>query len=309
MTDEKYSTLFSEEVLRQYRNKWIHTAILAGPDIDKDAVHEGVKFVYEISDYAPPKDIYILDSPAAMQKKARELLGVDTYVSISYTLSYSAGWVGFYDVFLCETDLLSGQPKEYFIKYKAFMESGAFMAIYMDEAALVCRRPQFIRRDEENRLHHDTLPALEFIDGSKYYFLDGTAFDAELFKKVSDKTITLEEINAIENGDQRAIAYKYGLPVDTMLKDMKAVLVNTGTRGTRLWKIDNFYNTNTTAWAMDMDCPTGRRFLEFVEPDVAERAMREHPDNAAEYCQAWAYKGPGGESITLDEYTAVQHHG
>lgn len=294
---------FEDSLLDEYTAKWCGLALTAGTQIDEVALRKGVDLIYRLAKFDPPQQVIICDSPDEVQKTAQRLLGVDSYVSYSATSLSNVGWVSFYDVFCRETDVMDAELKALFMEYCEFLESGVFAAIYLDEVAIVSRRPRVLRRDEEFRLHHDQLPAIEFEDGFKLFSLDGIVFEEDLFRKVSSKTITLEEINAIQNADQRACAYKWGLPPLTMLKDMNAELVNTGSRGTQLFKIPNFFDTGTTQYAILMPCPTGRTFLEFVEPEVAERCIRDYPDDSSEAAQSAAY------GISYEEYTSIVLHG
>lgn len=61
---------------------------------------------------------------------------------------------------------------------------------------------------ENKRLSSTTGPAIEWADGYKLYSINGVAFDEDLWKKVTNKNVKMSEIFAIENVEQRRVAYE-----------------------------------------------------------------------------------------------------
>src|SRR5690606_30200555 len=116
-------------------------------------------------------------------------------------------------------------------KYVQYMKSGQFMGVYLDGLAVVCRRPQAVRRDDELRLHHDELPAIEWRDGYKLYFIHGQAFDEKTFKRITSQKMTLKEVMDMRNADERTMAFSMLRP-DRLLKGVEAEHIHTGIRGT-----------------------------------------------------------------------------
>jgi hypothetical protein len=203
------------------------------------------------------------------------------------TLAYYASWVAWADLF----EAYGIVKNDKFAEYKKYMRSGQFMGVYLDGLAVVCRRPAKVRRDDDLRLHHDQKPAIEWRDGYKLYFLHGQAFDEPLFNKIAGQKMTLKDVMDIKEEGMRTMAFSMLRP-DRLLKAVGAVLINTGERGTKLYKVDNFAtkvlgNTRTmadsTQYCMVMnDASTDRIFLEWTPPEVGK-----HGD--ADLCQAHAW--------------------
>ena len=141
------------------------------------------------------------------------------------------------------------------------------------------RKPEV--KMEDGRLHSDQVPAVSFKDGYELYYLDGVNFPKELWEKVISKEMTLSEIMKIEISDQRTVALKYN--PQAIIKE-NAQLIHKDDRNNELYLVENSeINTLTNfpkMYFVKMICPTGRVFIEGVEPKFAE----EHP-NATE-CQA-----------------------
>ena len=179
------------------------------------------------------------------------------------------------------------------------MRSGQFMGVYLDGLAVVCRRPQAVRRDDELRLHHDELPAIEWRDGFKLYFLHGQAFDEKLFKRISSKKMTLKEVMNMKNADERTMAFSMLRP-DRLLKGVGAELINTGQRGTKLYEVKNFMDTGETEYCMVMDdASTDRVFLEWVVPEVGRQRN-------ADLAQASGWIDSRGKPIPEEDYLSLQ---
>jgi hypothetical protein len=65
-----------------------------------------------------------------------------------------------------------------------------------------------VKIDSRNRFHSLTNPSVEWKKGAKFYYIQGINFKEDLWKKISDKSITPKEVFAIENTEQRRIAYE-----------------------------------------------------------------------------------------------------
>jgi len=146
---------------------------------------------------------------------------------------------------------------------------------------MICARPIRIARNENGQLHSDQVKAIEYPDGWGLYALDGVILPEELFQKIISKQMTLSEIMKIEISDQRTVALKYN--PQAIIKE-NAKLIHKDNRNNELYLVENSeINTLTNfpkMYFLKMVCPTGRVFIEGVEPKFAEA----HP-NATE-CQA-----------------------
>jgi hypothetical protein len=178
-------------------------------------------------------------------------------------------------------------------RFKKFLKSGAFMSVQLDGLAVVCRRPQAVRRDDQHRLHSDQKAAIEWRDGYKLHYIHGQFFEQKLWERVVSQKMTMKEVIEIQNADQRTMAWSMLRP-DRLLKGMKAELIHTGVKGTRLYKVKGFGKTvagrpadgDDTEYCMVMDdSSTDRQFLEWVEPEIGKQGD-------ADLCQATALQIP-----------------
>ena len=72
--------------------------------------------------------------------------------------------------------------------------------------AICSEKPIKCEFDQDRRLHSTTGRAVEYADGFGLYSIHGVHFDEALWTKVLSDSITIKEILAIQNADQRAIA-------------------------------------------------------------------------------------------------------
>jgi len=91
---------------------------------------------------------------------------------------------------------------------------------------IACERPTVISRDEQNRLHSTTGPALGYSDDFGFYYVDGIHVPRKVV--MNPANITIEEIKAENNAAVRRIyIQQYGLR--RFLKDTGAVKLDEAT--------------------------------------------------------------------------------
>jgi hypothetical protein len=174
-------------------------------------------------------------------------------------------------------------------------------------AALIVPMP--VLRFAERRhgvLHDDTGEmAIEWPDGSGYYFLHGTEFDKRLYDRVIGHQLLIQDIAALENADQRAIAMLY-LTFEQLVLDSGAERMDTGAKGTSLYRLplppriaddrrEGYGKFDYFIHMRDASHPE-REFIEWVDPELGEQCN-------AELCQAHAF------GISLEEWLAIQQEG
>ena len=123
------------------------------------------------------------------------------------------------------------------------------------------------------------------------WYLDGQHLEEDQWKQIVSKAMSFAEIMKIENADIRALALKYN-PI-AMLKS-NAKLIDISKRGNALYLIKdselNSFLAEPEIWFLKMTCPTGRVFVEGVEPNYARKHQK------ADMCQANAL------GLTLSQY-------
>jgi len=171
------------------------------------------------------------------------------------------------------------------------LENGLGIYFPMKEKLILAPIPRMIMQGE--RLHYDHGKAVEWKDGTGYYFLRGVQFEEELYNQIINKELTAEQTLKIGNADQRAAAISMLRP-DRLLKMLGAKHINTGIKGTKLYEVKNFMDTGQTEYCMHMkDASSDREFIEWVEPKIGKQGN-------ADLCQANAF------GIPLEDYLLME---
>jgi hypothetical protein len=93
-------------------------------------------------------------------------------------------------------------------KYKIFMDlvtNISFLVPY-EGIVFISENPKILWEDK--RLHSIEKPAVEYADGYGLYAIKGVRFEKELWEKVRKDLMSPKEVFAIENTEQRRIAYE-----------------------------------------------------------------------------------------------------
>jgi len=99
----------------------------------------------------------------------------------------------------------------HFLAYKDFLKTGCFLSIFLKGCVIISRRPKAIHMDAQGRLHKDGSPAIEWHDGSGYYFLNDVLVPREIAIQSAeslDPDLILTTNNA---GVRREIVRKIGI--------------------------------------------------------------------------------------------------
>ena len=173
------------------------------------------------------------------------------------------------------------------------------------DTVYICRKPIFLARDQQGRLHNETRMAIEWKDGTGFYYLHGVEFTKEIWQKIVSQKFTMKDLTEITDVDKRAVAIQMLKP-EALLKQIDAKLIHTGIKGTKLYKVERFAEKvlgdswneseleNSTEYCMLMSCPsTGRQFIEWVEPKVGKLGD-------ADLCQANAW------GIRKEDYLRIE---
>jgi hypothetical protein len=229
-----------------------------------------------------------------------------SWESLAWRADDFSFWDFFYQIGITEHEGLK--------KYLDYLHSGVFFSIFLTDFAIVCRRPKAIRRDTNNLLDSDQLPAIEWRDGYKLWSLHGVAFKEDVWKKVVSQELTLPELAKLELGaDQRAVAIQMLRP-DRLLEQLGAKKIATGLKYTKLqdmygedycaanfpwslntptelYEVKNFMDTGETEYCMKMEHPSikGKFYIEWCPPEIGRRGD-------ADYAQASAF------GMDIEEY-------
>jgi hypothetical protein len=215
--------------------------------------------------------------------------GIKWSYYISYYWYVWAGWYSFgeYIGVKFNTDKLT----EFITILK-----NAPIVVFVGNLVFVCEKPTISWAD--GLLHNEYDCAIKWKDNTGLHYLDGVYFKKALWQSIVKQTITFGEIMAIKNTDERAVALKYN-PNAMLNEDAK--LVDRSERGNELWLIQdtelNKFLEEPSVWMLRMTCPTGRVFVEGVDPKVAMN------NPSADYCQAVAL------GITPQQYGFLRNEG
>ena len=195
------------------------------------------------------------------------------------------GWSAFYDYF----KRIGIVKSKHFDKWLEFLSHDIYELVLFDDIAIVSRLHIYISRDTENRLHNDYGHSIEFKDGYKLYFLNGVAFDEELYWKIVKKQMPIIDVLKLDNIEQRYCAIKvYG--AEEILNNLKAKKVHKDKKGNILYSINGVLPDKELK-LLKYTCPsTGRIYTSFVpfEMEDAGEAM------------AWKFQ------ITTKEYYSIK---
>ena len=213
---------------------------------------------------------------------------VNEYSSYIDLLNY--GWVSFYDFFE-KINLLDNFN---FKQYKKLIRSNVFNAYEYENYVFAIQPPVYIETNLAGRLHSTTQAAVQFRDGSEYYFINGRSIPAWI---VNDKSsITKERFMKETDADIKGAIYE-SIGQQGMLDllgakvvDRREIVHANGDREVvELLKTNDLFkeiDNQPFAW-VSMCCPsTGTHYLQGVEPhhtNAIEAIASLSPFNAKDY--------------------------
>lgn len=155
-------------------------------------------------------------------------------------------------------------------------------------------------------LHDDTgRRAVEWADGTGYYFLQGTQFSPSLYRKVIGSELSLAQLCLLPSVDERSITLSY-MTFNDLVRKAGARLIDRGVRGTTLFELrlpgriardrpPGYGEFDYFIHMRDASHPE-REFIEWVDPHIGVLGD-------AELCQAHAF------GISLQEWLSIEHAG
>ena len=208
--------------MAEVRNEWVDLALHKGPEIDKEEAEAGVKWLYYSANLKEPEVVFV-DGPkdfteklgirdsvgASVGDSVRASVGDSVWdsvrASVSWSsLAYDADWGAWYEYWK-KIKVIDHEKAN---KYIGYLRSGAFFVMFFEKKAFVMCRPTQVEQDERKRLHSLTGPALAFKDGTEIYKINGVGFEKDLWERVAGGKLAAQEVFALENMEQRRIAYE-----------------------------------------------------------------------------------------------------
>ena len=134
-------------------------------------------------------------------EKAKENLSLkSTYVGWS-----NFGWVSFYDYFT-NIEVINHED---FNEYKKLIESNVFECFEFEKAVFAVKPPMEIIYNENLLPHNIEGHSIQFIDGSKFYHVNGFAISKELFDSLYNKTYTVENFLSESNEEIKSAVISF----------------------------------------------------------------------------------------------------
>jgi hypothetical protein len=185
-----------------YRDKWIQVGLSCGRVNFEIAKIDLIK-AYECANLPAPGEIVFARGPNEAIRLAKQkdpsLSAADVLTTTMFG-SQEAGWLSFYNYFEEQCDLefpgLEGLTR---LAYNS-----GWITVF-DEWACIHDRPLYIKLDEQNRLHCENGPAIEYGDGTAVYSWHGTSIP-ELWITDKEKALTADIALTWNNIEQRRAA-------------------------------------------------------------------------------------------------------
>jgi len=145
-----------------------------------------------------------------------------TYFAFSYYGSTSDyAWVSFYNFFE-EIGVIHNKD---FKNFRELIECNIYDMIQFENLCIVCALPEYVDRDDSNRMHSLDRSCIRWNDGYELYYIHGINFEYEEWNNfVTGKTKALDIITEANQDKKRAMALAYGN--EKMVKELKAKEIN-----------------------------------------------------------------------------------
>lgn len=201
---------------------------LSTDPLDPEKVQSTVEKVYKCSGLTPPAEIVICDSPVDAITKINTRLGqpLNMWHRPCYGF-HDAYWVAFYEFFRKEVgveglDIVHG-----------ILESVKNLGWFwpFDEACYVSPRPIMLNRDAQGRLHSLTEKAIEYPDGTGWYYIHGIHIEDERII-LHPETLTVDEILNTTNLELKRVMMTEIYGLDRFVTDSGATVIHQDKWGT-----------------------------------------------------------------------------
>jgi hypothetical protein len=217
-----------EQLMAVYRDKWIKIGLSVEP-ADIGSSEKAILELYKEAGLTPPEKFVWVDSPREAQKVIKEIQG-DGGKDMRFDSNFFSGqhdaawcgWVNFYDEVLHIE--FSEEDRRRFTLFQEVAQSCNWWWPY-EKVCIVSDRPKSVSM-QNNVIHNEAGPAIEFRDGFKVWAIEGVRVTEQIV--MSPDTLTVDQIQKETNLEvQRIMTQRYG--VSTYLKNSKAEIVDMDT--------------------------------------------------------------------------------
>lgn len=183
-----------------YVEKWLKVGFDCSP-INQEAAEKAVHGMYANVDLAAPK-VFFTDGPLDGFNLYKKLGGSNYSNFISGVMfgQHAAPWLSFYNFFKEEVGVKDIEKIDPLIE----VANQCGWVYCARETAIVMAKPEYIRMDEDDRLHCETGPAIRYPDGFTVYSWHGVRIPGEWIE--NRKALTAQKALSVENMEQRRAA-------------------------------------------------------------------------------------------------------
>lgn len=216
----------------EFVEKWLGYGLATGP-CDKKAAEKAACEAYKAAGLPAPKHFVWVSGPLKGSELAGRALKAKDYKEFKAMKSggstsegfavrgygqFSAGWCSYYDYWFQVCNLECVKP------LNGLLELTKHVSMWwaFEEMTVLCERPTIIARDDQNRLHSQTGPCLEYKDDLKFYAFHGTVVPEAW---IMGKPTAAEVLSCTNVEQRRAGAEIVGWA--KILKDLKSRTIDT----------------------------------------------------------------------------------
>lgn len=204
MTQEVIKSLTPEQeaLFPVYREKWRNIGLSTEP-VDLEKAKQAAILAYECAGLPAPTQFFLVDSPVAAIKFIQELdpslSKEEIYNSMIYGFQ-DAFWLAFYDYM---KEVLNIECCNKLNGLFELSKYSGWLNVYED-VVVFQQKPEYIKFDEDDRLHCETGPAIRYRDGFSVYAWHGTRIPGEWIENRENLDVTIAL--TWENVEQRRCA-------------------------------------------------------------------------------------------------------
>jgi hypothetical protein len=207
-------------MMPHYVDKWVSI----GKDtrrMNRELAVDLVNKMYQNGGIAPPKNVLFANGPSEGFKIYMDLGGSNMSNFLNGVLygNHDSHWLSLYDYFMTEIGVKNLEPCVPLINVAN--ECGWIYCA--KETAIVMEKPITIKMDEDNRLHCDHGPSIEYADGFTVFSWHGVRIPGEWI--MDPESLTASKALAVENTEQRRAACEI-LGWVNILKELNSTVID-----------------------------------------------------------------------------------
>lgn len=211
-----------EALLSVYADKWIKIGLSTEP-LDFEAAKEAARKAYRLAGLKEPTQFFKAKSPMDAIRVIKELDPSKDENTIFNEMDYgnhNANWIGFYEYF---RNVLNIEECKKLDGHVDLAHVCGWVSFYED-VVVFQDRPNLIKMDEQNRVHCENGPCIQYPDGLSFYCWHGTAIPAEW---IEDKeNLTAKIAITWDNIEQRRCACEI-IGWNKILEELNAKVIDT----------------------------------------------------------------------------------